>query len=110
MVIFYRGLGWAVLLIWLLLIVAGAKVSDVLYSDLDFTFILKFAALATAPIFGLGGYFLNKNNPVIIKEFGPTGITEKLEPRHTFYSIRVEYWGIIIPVVTFGGFLYAHFQ
>ena len=102
MFIAWRGLGWSVLLIFAISLLVTQFSVSAIYGDTywaEHSWPSIVAIIVASILIGIVGYFLNyKKRTVLINE--ETGEKEK-SPSHTLFFIPIEFWAIILPVLSF---------
>jgi hypothetical protein len=105
--IIWRGLGWLIPIIFIAVLVLSqwgldAALGENYYTQNDWPkmFAISLVVVCIAAL----GYFLNHKKRVIIVDEA-TGKSQK-EPSHTLFFIPIEYWAIIISVVS----VWSHFN
>lgn len=100
--VIWSGLGFLVAVVTFLLLLTAEYVTELLFRDESYyqahgwPKLLAFL-LAAAVIWPVGAYLNRKQGKVLIEK--ETGREVVIKPDHSFFFIRMEYWGPILIVL-----------
>jgi len=100
MLVIFKGVGWAVLPIFIILFIGTQLIVDAAYGDGysdSHIWQVYTSTIASAILVAFLGYWFNyKKRSLIFDE--KTG-DSRLSNRHTLFFIPVEYWAILMPMI-----------